>query len=286
MNDLLDTFGDILDLRDKPFVMVDKKIIEDVENFNKNELLAYVVICKFADNANRQAFPSMSTIAKYMRTSKETARVAIKGLIEKGVLVYQQRKNPENEKENISNIYAIVDQKNWSKAKIRNHKVLDNREKEYARRLENSRKKINKNKKVASAANTNNSEKKLNNNSSDENSLTHIHINTQGNNIDLITNNNIKIPKNLSKSTKEEIINWDRSLLIECIEYMNKNRLSISNFNINYLSKIYKNPIFKNEVCDINEFKTKFHNFDETFTKYTEEEFEDIILKSQKKKFG
>lgn len=32
--------------------------------------------------------------------------------------------------------------------------------------------------------------------------------------------------------------------------------------------------------------KTKFHNFDETFTKYTEEEFEDIILKSQKKKFG
>lgn len=162
---------------------------------------------------------------------------------------------------------------------------LDNEIKEYEPQI-NVTNINNKNKKVASDANTNNSEQKLNNNSFDKNSLTHIHINTQGNNIDLITNNNIKIPKNLSKSTKEEIINWDRSLLIECIEYMNKNRLSISNFNINYLSKIYKNPIFKNEVCDINEFKTKFHNFDETFTKYTEEEFEDIILKSQKKKFG
>lgn len=286
MSDLLDTFGDILDLRDKPFVMVDKKIIEDIENFNKNELLAYVVICKFADNANRQAFPSMSTIAKYMRTSKETARVAIKGLIEKGVLVYQQRRNPDNEKENISNIYAIVDQKNWSKAKIKNHKVLEDREKEYARRLENGKKKSDENKKVASAANTNNSVKKFNNNSFDKNSLTHADINTQDNNIDLIIDNNIKISKNLSKSTKEEIINWDRSLLIECIEYMNKNRLSISNFNINYLSKIYRNPTFKGEVQDIKDFKTKFHNFDETFTKYTEDEFEDIILASQKKKFG
>lgn len=286
MSDLLDTFGDILDLRDKPFVMVDKKIIEDIENFNKNELLAYVVICKFADNANRQAFPSMNTIAKYMRTSKETSRVAIKGLIEKGVLVYQQRKNPDNEKENISNIYAIVDQKNWSKAKIKNHKVLEDREKEYARRLENGKQKSDENKKVASAANTNNSVKKFNNNSFDKNSLTHIDINTQDNNIDLIIDNNIKIPKNLSKSTKEEILNWDRALLIECIEYMNKNRLSISNFNINYLSKIYINPTFKNEVPDIKDFKTKFHNFDETFTNYTEDEFEDIILKSQKKKFG
>ena len=36
-----------------------------------------------------------------------------------------------------------------------------------------------------------------------------------------------------------------------------------------------------------NEFnKTKFHNFDETFMQYSEDEFEDIILKSQKKKFG
>ncbi len=32
--------------------------------------------------------------------------------------------------------------------------------------------------------------------------------------------------------------------------------------------------------------QTKFHNFNETFTKYSEEEFEDMILKSQKKKFG
>ena len=32
--------------------------------------------------------------------------------------------------------------------------------------------------------------------------------------------------------------------------------------------------------------KTRFHNFEETFTKYSDDEFEDIILTSQKKKFG
>ena len=36
-----------------------------------------------------------------------------------------------------------------------------------------------------------------------------------------------------------------------------------------------------------NEFnKTKFHNFDETFMQYSDDEFENIVLESQKKKFG
>ena len=48
----------------------------------------------------------------------------------------------------------------------------------------------------------------------------------------------------------------------------------------NKLNNLEKNTEFKNEYQ-----KTKFHNFDETFTKYTEEEFEELVLKSQKKKF-
>ncbi len=65
--------------------------------------------------------------------------------------------------------------------------------------------------------------------------------------------------------------------------------------NWNYLISTYEDLKNKNvssntekfskDVVDFNN-KNRFHNFEETFTKYTEEEFEDIILKSQKKKFG
>lgn len=56
----------------------------------------------------------------------------------------------------------------------------------------------------------------------------------------------------------------------------------------NYFKKTLENKL---KVLSIKENKTefkktKFHNFDETFTKYSEDEFEDIILESQKKKFG
>lgn len=52
----------------------------------------------------------------------------------------------------------------------------------------------------------------------------------------------------------------------------------------NYFKKTLDNKL--NDL-DKQEFKkTKFHNFDETFSKYSEDEFENIVLESQKKKFG
>lgn len=65
--------------------------------------------------------------------------------------------------------------------------------------------------------------------------------------------------------------------------------------NWNYLMSTYEDLKNKNNYSNTEKFskdvvtfnnKNRFHNFEETFTKYTEEEFEDIILKSQKKKFG
>ena len=54
----------------------------------------------------------------------------------------------------------------------------------------------------------------------------------------------------------------------------------------NYFKKVLTSKL--DEIQNKNEkyTQTKFHNFDETFTKYSEEEFENIILESQKKKFG
>lgn len=41
----------------------------------------------------------------------------------------------------------------------------------------------------------------------------------------------------------------------------------------------------KKRIGDISRQKTKFHNFNETFTKYTTDELDDIIAKSQKEKY-
>lgn len=54
----------------------------------------------------------------------------------------------------------------------------------------------------------------------------------------------------------------------------------------NYFKKVLENKLEELNSYDNKFKKTKFHNFDETFTKYSEDEFEDIILLSQKKKFG
>lgn len=54
----------------------------------------------------------------------------------------------------------------------------------------------------------------------------------------------------------------------------------------NYFKKVLKSKLEEIQNKDEKYTQTKFHNFDETFTKYSEEEFENIILESQKKKFG
>ena len=56
----------------------------------------------------------------------------------------------------------------------------------------------------------------------------------------------------------------------------------------NYFKKTLENKLNDLSIKENqNKFKkTKFHNFDETFTQYSEDEFENIVLESQKKKFG
>lgn len=57
----------------------------------------------------------------------------------------------------------------------------------------------------------------------------------------------------------------------------------------NYFKKTLENKLneLESNVTVNTEYnKTKFHNFDETFTQYSEDEFEELILRSQKKKFG
>lgn len=112
-------------------------------------------------------------------------------------------------------------------------------------------------------------------------------INTSEN-LKLIIDNGVKLPKTISNTLKNEINRYDSDLLIKCIGYMKENNKKL---NLNYLIQIYKSPKFLNYNKDIikDDFyynvNNKFRNFDETFSKYTSEELDEIIDKSQKEKF-
>lgn len=74
-----------------------------------------------------------------------------------------------------------------------------------------------------------------------------------------------------------------------CTKLIDKNiktledyKLHMEEFKKSFENKSNKN--FKSNSCI--EKQTKFHNFDETFTKYSSDEFEEIVLTSQNKKFN
>lgn len=88
------------------FTMLENEIIDDIDRYTKSEVLAYMVLSRYA-NSDDSCFPSYNTIASKMRCSRQTAIDAIDSLEKKGVIKKQTRKN-ENNKENNTNIYKLV----------------------------------------------------------------------------------------------------------------------------------------------------------------------------------
>ena len=88
------------------FTIIENDIIDDIERFDKNDLLCYMVLCRFANNETGECYPSYKTIAEKMRVGVSTAIKAVKSLIDKGVVEVQQRKNENGG--DTSNLYTIV----------------------------------------------------------------------------------------------------------------------------------------------------------------------------------
>ncbi len=72
----------------------------DNNGLTEHEIITYLYLCR-CSNQGATAFPSLPTIGKKTRTSRATAARAIKGLIEKGYLVRQNRTGT-------SNIYEVM----------------------------------------------------------------------------------------------------------------------------------------------------------------------------------
>lgn len=88
------------------FTMIENDIIDNIDRYTKSEVLAYMVLARYA-NSDDSCFPSYNTIASKMRCSRQTAIDAIDSLEKKGVIKKKTRKN-ENNKENNTNIYKLV----------------------------------------------------------------------------------------------------------------------------------------------------------------------------------
>jgi hypothetical protein len=90
--------------------------------------------------------------------------------------------------------------------------------------------------------------------------------------------------KKIKKSDKKDILNWDINLLIQCVEYVHQN-CDGKKFSFNYIKKVYENPVFKNEKLN-KKPKNRFHNTEnESFRKYDPKELELGLRESQKGKF-
>ena len=86
----------VLDGRNFNFTLIENELIDDIEKFDKNDLLCYMVLCRYANNSTSECYPSYKTIAEKMRVGVSTAMKAIKSLESKGVIEISSRKNETN----------------------------------------------------------------------------------------------------------------------------------------------------------------------------------------------
>lgn len=87
----------------KPFTMVKNEIIDSENILNEHEKLLYIILLRYGN----EAFPSMATLSKKSGASKRTVQRTIDSLIEKGLLIKENRQTES--KGNISNLYTLID---------------------------------------------------------------------------------------------------------------------------------------------------------------------------------
>lgn len=80
-------------------------------------IAAYNVLVASADNDYQDCFPSYGKIAELGGMSKTQAKNKIKELEGLNIISVERRKNPNNPKLNDSNLFTLIDDKEWKKLK-------------------------------------------------------------------------------------------------------------------------------------------------------------------------
>ena len=94
-------------MRTDKFKMIPETLILD-ERITKNDLLVYVGLSQFNNNKTKKAFPSIATLCKVSRLSKNTVKTALKHLEELGYIKITRRFDKASNSYT-SNVYTLLD---------------------------------------------------------------------------------------------------------------------------------------------------------------------------------
>ncbi len=97
--------GATIEAQDLPYFQAPNSIIDIEQAFTAYEKLTYLILCRYG-NRGRVAFPSYNTIARKGEFSRDTAKRAVKGLVNKGCII---KENTQHESGGYSsNNYKVI----------------------------------------------------------------------------------------------------------------------------------------------------------------------------------
>ena len=273
--------GEILhegDVQSKGYGIIPKLVMQDNRLTIESKAI-YAYLSSYCGGGLNQAFPTVKTIISHLNISEKRFQGHVKTLKDLGYITVEKKR--DNKGVFLHNIYIINQFIKNNEPSGQNLPVdnlgVDNPLVDY---LSVDNLGINNN-------STNNN--KYNNNNYNKN--IHIHIKNAKDKLTVMT----KLYEDSLGVVNRVVSDW----IMEISKYIDvdlfKKAIDIcvskGNCNLGYIKGIIRNWISRNvkSIDDLNysEFnsekyiKTKFHNFKETFNKYTEDELEDIIMKNQ-----
>lgn len=290
------------------YTILENAVLKDVERFNKNEVLAYMSLMSFANEEGR-CFPSYDEIARIMRTSRRTAIDAVNGLVSKGVVKIENRPKCEKKKEMTSNLYTLVSSDAWNGAMSNNRLFMLNRKTKYSVIVSKAKatkvaKNLDKKNKPECESDLLTTNIKTHNECFLDTSIPSGTSIMQQENSDkvlqkateseVVDSQNVKMLK--ENNIKFAPINKDRAMIDALDTEVLKQAIAttVDNASIpnwNYVKKVYGDlmdmPSQESKPSHSNDHKvkTRFHNINQTFTKYSPNELEKLLQESQKGKF-
>lgn len=284
-------------IKSKGYGISPKLILQDMRLSVESKAI-YTYFSSYCGNGVNYAFPKLDTILYHLKISKNRYYKHLKPLVQLGFIeVVQRRKKNDNGKwVSDSNLYILnefIDESlcvSESSRSVENSRVSDIPSFEDLQSKDvNNRNSFNKNISMYVGL----YKKHFITTSSIEKFISNLDNKIS---FDLFERVVVETLNN-SKIIKKDvyIIKTIKALIENNIRNVDEYEMSIENHK-GYLKSLTKSKKTDNayniDGCNnkgnLNkEFKkTKFHNFTETFTNYSDEEFEDIILKSQKAKFS
>jgi DnaD/phage-associated family protein len=271
------------DIQSKGYGIIPKLVMQDNRLTIESKAI-YAYLSSYCGGGTNQAFPSVKTITTHLNISEKRFQGHVKTLKELGYITVEKKR--DNKGIILHNIYIINQYIKNDYPSGQNLPVDSLRvDKPLVGYLS-----------VDKLCTNNNSTNNNKNNNNNYNKNIHIHKENENEKLAVMTKlyeSNLGV---VNKITSEWIIEISKDIDVDLFKKAIDICVSKGNCNLGYIKGIIKNWMSKNiksiedlkcnETESKNNRKTKFHNFKETFNKYTEEELEYIIMQNQKLKWN